>query len=79
MLEWQSKAAAATDELKSFLLLAKTAKGAACVALVKQVLDSPSIFVFGELLDMPNVQEVRAPRAHLRAPSWTGTASQAAR
>jgi hypothetical protein len=47
------------EELNKFLLLAKTAKGAACAELIKQVLDSPSIFVFGELLAMPNVQEVR--------------------
>jgi len=46
-----------TQALHSFLLLAKTTKGAACAALVKQVLDHPSIYVFGELLDMPNVAE----------------------
>lgn len=48
------------EQLKTFLLLAKTTKGAACEALVKQVLDHPSVNVFGELLDMPNVVEVRA-------------------
>ena len=45
-------------ELKPFLLLAKTAKGAAAAALVKQVLDHPGVNVFGELLDMPNMQAV---------------------
>ena len=51
------------DELNKFLLLAKTAKGMACAELIKQVLDSPNIFVFGELLDTPNVQEVGATRS----------------
>lgn len=45
--------------LGEFLLLAKSAKGAACAQLVSQVLEHPSIHVFGELLDMPNVKEVR--------------------
>ena len=50
----------AADELKPFLLLAKTAKGAACAALIQQVLDHPNVYVFGELLDMPSVQEVHS-------------------
>jgi COP9 signalosome complex subunit 7 len=44
--------------LEQFCLLAKTAKARACVALVQQVLAEKKIFVFGELLAMPNVQEV---------------------
>jgi hypothetical protein len=55
-------------DLKTFVLLAKTAKGAAAAALIQQVLDHPSVNVFGELLDMPNMQEVRAPAAR-EAPS----------
>ena len=47
-----------TEDLKQFLILAKTAKGAACVALIKQALDHPGVHVFGELLDMPTVQEL---------------------
>ena len=46
------------DDLSNFLLLAKSTKGAACAALVKQALDHPNIYVFGELLDMTNVAEV---------------------
>eukprot|EP00953_Heterococcus_sp_UTEX-ZZ885_P008016 4810-Heterococcus_DN1.PRE.1 len=45
--------------LEQFCLLAKTAKARACVALVQQVLAEKKIFVFGELLAMPNVQELR--------------------
>jgi len=46
------------DAIKGFLILAKSAKGAACESLIKSVLDHPSIYVFGELLEMPNVQEL---------------------
>jgi len=45
--------------MAEFLMLAKGAKAAACAQLVFQVLEHPSIHVFGELLDMPNVLEVR--------------------
>lgn len=45
--------------LEQYILLAKSAKGAAAVELIKQVLVAPGIYVFGELLDMPNIQEVR--------------------
>jgi len=53
-----SDSASASDELKRFLLLAKTTKGAACASLIKQVLEHPAINVFGELLEMANVQEL---------------------
>lgn len=48
----------ADEGLVQFLVLAKAAKGAACVALIQQVLSNKKIFVFGELLAMPNVQAV---------------------
>lgn len=44
--------------LEQFVLLAKSAKGAAAVELVKQSLEAPGVYVFGELLDMPNIIEV---------------------
>lgn len=47
------------NPLEQFVLLAKSARGAAAVELVKQVLEAPGVHVFGELLDMPNVIEVR--------------------
>lgn len=43
---------------EQFLLLARSARGAALASLIHQVLEAPGIYVFGELLDMPNVQEV---------------------
>lgn len=53
----------ADEGLVQFLVLAKGAKGAACVALIQQVLSSKKLFVFGELLAMPNVQAVSKPTA----------------
>ncbi|ORY07088.1 COP9 constitutive photomorphogenic-like protein subunit 7B-like protein [Basidiobolus meristosporus CBS 931.73] len=44
-----------SQELESYLLLAKSAKGAACVQLIKEVLAAPNIYVFSEVLRMPNV------------------------
>lgn len=56
--------------LEQFVLLAKSAKGAAVVALITQALEAPGVYVFGELLDMPNVQEVgRSKRKSLPA-AW---------
>ena len=47
-----------SNNLEQFVLLAKSARGAGLVALVKQVLEAPGVFVFGELLEMPNIEEV---------------------
>lgn len=47
---------------EQFLLLAKAARGAALASLIHQVLEAPGIYVFGELLDMPAVREVRPDR-----------------
>lgn len=48
----------ANNPLEPFLLLAKSAKGAAAAELIRQVLEAPGVYVFGELLAMPNVLEV---------------------
>jgi len=45
--------------LEQFILLSKTAKGAAAAELIRQALATPGIYVFGELLEMPNIKEVR--------------------
>lgn len=47
------------NPLEQFVLLAKSAKGAAAMELIRQVLAAPGVHVFGELLDMPNIKEVR--------------------
>jgi len=44
--------------LQQFILLSKNAKGKACSALIGQALSAPNVMVFGELLDMPNVQQL---------------------
>ncbi|CAE7836134.1 csn7 [Symbiodinium microadriaticum] len=42
--------------LSQFVILAQTAQGRALEALIGQALDHSSVFVFGELLDCPNVK-----------------------
>lgn len=46
--------------LEQFILLAKGTSGSALTALISQVLEAPGVYVFGELLELANVQEVRA-------------------
>lgn len=47
-----------SNALEQFVILAKSTKGAACTELVKQALEAPGVYVFGELLDSPNIQEL---------------------
>lgn len=44
--------------LEQFLLLAKTAKGPAAAELVRQALEAPGVYVFGELLETNCVKEL---------------------
>lgn len=44
--------------LNQFVILAKSAQGKALESLVKQALEHSAIFVFGELLDAPNIQDL---------------------
>lgn len=46
------------NPLEQYVLLAKSAKGAAAAELTKQVLEAPGVYVFGELLDMANIKEL---------------------
>lgn len=46
-------------KLEPFLLMSKSAKGAAAAKLILDATGSPGVFVFGELLDVPSIQEVR--------------------
>ncbi|KAF9177350.1 hypothetical protein BGZ51_008867 [Haplosporangium sp. Z 767] len=50
--------------LEPYLALSKSAKGAGCVQLVKDALTAPGVMVFGELLDMPNVAELKTHPDH---------------
>ncbi|XP_043486789.1 COP9 signalosome complex subunit 7 [Polistes fuscatus] len=47
-----------SNPLEQFVLLAKTAKGAAALELIRQAVETPGVHVFGELLDMPNIKEL---------------------
>ena len=46
--------------LEQFLLLAKKSKGLVTAKAIQQATEEPGLFVFGELLDLPSVQEVRS-------------------
>ena len=48
----------AASKIETFLLLAKGAKGAAAAKLIENATSAPGVFNFGELLELPNVQEV---------------------
>lgn len=56
--------AAGASSLEQFTLLAKNARGRACVALIQQVLTNKKLFVFRELLDMPNVEALQNTENH---------------
>jgi COP9 signalosome complex subunit 7 len=45
--------------LQPFVLLAKSAKGKACAAVILQALNASGVYVFGELLEMENVKQLR--------------------
>ena len=44
--------------LEQFILLSQSVEGVAAAGLIRDVLDTPGIYVFGELLDMPNINNV---------------------
>lgn len=46
--------------LSQFVVLAQSAQGRACEALVRQALEHSAVYNFGELLDCPNVQALAA-------------------
>ena len=48
------------SSLETYVLLANGAKGAGAVGLVQQVLEASGVYVFGELLDHPNIKELQA-------------------
>lgn len=49
---------ASRNQLKQYCATAKSSTGIQLLDVVRQVLEAPSIYVFGELLALPNVQEV---------------------
>lgn len=61
-------------KLEPFLLMSKAAKGAAAAKLIQDATSAPGVFVFGELLDLPNIQEVCTTIAVCYAFSMYGAA-----
>ena len=51
---------ASVAAMEGFVVLAKSSKGKGCVMVIKEVLKHPQIFVFGELLEQPNVKELES-------------------
>jgi len=51
-------------KLEPFLLMAKSVKGAAAAKLVEDATSAPGVFVFSELLDLPNIQELSNNEQH---------------
>lgn len=47
-----------SNQLEQFMLLAKNTKGPALIALIKQLLEAPGVYLFGEFLGLPCIQEV---------------------
>ena len=47
-----------SSKLEPFLLIAKSAKGAAAARLVEDVTSAPGVFVFSELVELPNIHQV---------------------
>ncbi|KDE04363.1 hypothetical protein MVLG_05242 [Microbotryum lychnidis-dioicae p1A1 Lamole] len=51
-------------KLEPFCLLAKSARGASAAALVAQATAAPGVYVFGELLAMPSIQDLATSEGH---------------
>jgi len=62
--ETTSTSGSGSAAMEQFLILAKTSKGLAAVELIRQVLESPHIYVFGEFLDAANIKELTATPDH---------------
>eukprot|EP01001_Neometanema_parovale_P008125 NODE_4402_length_1069_cov_100.399577_g4203_i0.p1 GENE.NODE_4402_length_1069_cov_100.399577_g4203_i0~~NODE_4402_length_1069_cov_100.399577_g4203_i0.p1 ORF type:complete len:292 (-),score=73.30 NODE_4402_length_1069_cov_100.399577_g4203_i0:193-1014(-) len=53
-----------SETLETFTVSAKGTRGAGVVHVIKQALAAPGVFVFGELLDVPSVQELATNPDH---------------
>ncbi|GBE78546.1 COP9 signalosome complex subunit 7a [Sparassis crispa] len=58
-----------TAKLEPFLLMSKSAKGAAAAKLIQDVTSAHGVFVFAELLDLPNIRELASSEQH--SPSYS--------
>ncbi|KAF9259159.1 hypothetical protein L218DRAFT_933985 [Marasmius fiardii PR-910] len=53
-----------SSKLEPFLLMGKSVKGAAAAKLVQDATSAPGVFVFSELLQLPNIQELGKNAEH---------------
>ncbi|KAF8642862.1 hypothetical protein AX16_009368 [Volvariella volvacea WC 439] len=51
-------------KLEPFLLMGKSVKGAAAAKLIQDATAAPGVFVFSELLELPNIQELGKSEQH---------------
>ncbi|KAG6888186.1 hypothetical protein C0992_009401 [Termitomyces sp. T32_za158] len=51
-------------KLEPYLLMAKGLKGAAAAKLIQDATSAPGVFVFSELLELPNIQELGKSEQH---------------
>ncbi|KAG1871800.1 hypothetical protein DFJ58DRAFT_890462, partial [Suillus subalutaceus] len=51
-------------KLEPFLLISKSAKGAAAAKLIQDATSAQGVFVFAELLELPNIQELANNEQH---------------
>nr|GAT60461.1 predicted protein [Mycena chlorophos] len=54
-------------KLEPFLLMAKSAKGAGAAKLIADATSAPGVFVFSELLELGNIQELKTNEAHAKS------------
>ena len=47
-----------SQHIEKFLIIAKNQKGKAIETIIEQVLSDPHIYVFGEFISLPTVQDV---------------------
>jgi len=52
------------SKLEPFMLMSKSAKGAAAAKLIQDATSAPGVFVFAELLELPNIQELAKSETH---------------
>ncbi|KAF5312211.1 hypothetical protein D9619_003684 [Psilocybe cf. subviscida] len=56
-----------TAKLEPFLLMGKSMKGAAAAKLIQDATAAPGVFIFSELLQLPNIQELANNEQHKKA------------
>ncbi|KAJ7132054.1 hypothetical protein C8R44DRAFT_772904 [Mycena epipterygia] len=54
-------------KLEPFLLIAKSLKGAAAAKLIADATSAPGVFVFAELLELSNIQELSKSETHAKS------------